>query len=199
MKKFIQLIVLGTIFFVGSGMFSYTLAQDDSSNEPTLTLTEYSDYQCPACGYFHPIVKKLKDHFGDQLKLDLRYFPLNSHQFAMISARAAQAAKNQGKFREMHNMLYDNQNHWSNAMNPAPIFEGYAKKLGLDMDEFRNDLNAAETQQAVMESKEEGVKRGVDSTPTFFIDGEPLDRLPRNYEQFEQLIEQHLQQKESSN
>lgn len=197
MRKTISILFVIAIILTGSGMGTEATAQGSSAESISVTLTEYSDYQCPACGYFHPIVKKLKDKFGERLQLKLKFYPLNSHQFAALAARAAQAAKNQGKFREMHNMLFENQKHWSSSINPAPIFEGYAKKIGLDMKQFRNDLNAAETQKAVMEEKQEGRAKGVNSTPTFFIDGQPLEKLPRTYAQFEKVIQKHLNEKKN--
>jgi len=181
--------------FFGMGSVSQLMAQDDSTEEPTITITEYSDYQCPACAYFHPMVKKLEKEYGDQIELNLKFFPLNNHQFAALAARAAQSAKNQGKFREMHNLIFQNQKRWSQSSNPAPIFESYAKKIGLDMEAFRNDINSSETQKAVMKEKQEGVNKGVNSTPTFFIDGQKIDPLPRTYSQFEQIVQQFLDKK----
>lgn len=197
MKFLIKAVSAIAIIFLGLGAVSETTAQNNSAEEPTITITEYSDYQCPACAYFHPIVKKLKDNFGDQIQVNLKFFPLNNHQYAALAARAAQSAKNQGKFHEMHNLLYENQKHWSSSVNPTPIFEGYAEKLDLDMEEFQNDLNAAETQKAVMQEKAEGREAGVSSTPSFFIDGQQLENLPRTYSQFEEIIQQHLDQKEN--
>ena len=185
MKKLSSICTLTIMILFGMGGISQLTAQDNSTEQATITITEYSDYQCPACAYFHPMVKKL----------NLKFYPLNNHQFAALAARAAQSARNQGKFREMHNLIFENQKRWSQSSNPAPIFESYAEKLELDMEEFRNDLNAMETQKAVMQEKQEGVNMGVNSTPTFFIDGQKLEQLPRTYAQFEQIIQQHLNRK----
>ncbi len=195
MRKIPSICAIAIMIILGTGTLSQLTAQDDSTEQATVTITEYSDYQCPACAYFHPIVKKLEDKFGDQIELNLKFYPLNNHQFAALAARAAQAAKNQGKFREMHNLIFQNQKRWSQSSNPAPIFESYAKKIGLDMEKFRNELNAMETQKTVMKEKQEGVNKGVNSTPTFFIDGQKVDPLPRTYSQFEQIVQQHLEKK----
>ncbi|WP_171032954.1 DsbA family protein [Fodinibius saliphilus] len=192
MRKIISICFVTAVVLMGIGTVQ---AQSDSSDNVKITITEFSDYQCPACGQYHPIVKKIKKEFGDQVELKLKHYPLNMHQFAALAARAVESAGNQGMFYEMHNMLYNNQRYWSNSVNPAPIFEGYAKKIGLDMEKFRNDLNAAETQKAVMQEKEEGKRRGVNSTPTFFIEGEKLDPLPRSYEQFKEVVEKYLAKK----
>lgn len=160
----------------------------------TVTLTEYSDFQCPSCAYFFPIVEKLKETYGDKLEFNYRYFPLNSHQYAMLAARAAEAARNQGKFDAMHDLLFQNQQQWANSSNPQPQFVNYARQLSLDITQFEEDLNAADTQQAVMEQKQEGIDRGVDSTPTFYINGEEVVSLPRNYEQFKALLDIYMKE-----
>ena len=170
------------------------VAQNQQESGAKVVLTEYSDYQCPACGYFHPIVEKLKQDYGDKLKVNYRYFPLNSHQFAALAARAAEAAGNQGKFKEMHDLLFENQQYWSRSGNPQPIFVDFARDLELDLAQFRNDLNAGDTQRAVMEQKREGERRGVNSTPTFFVNGDKLDSLPRSYESFRNIIESYMQE-----
>lgn len=197
MKRFITRCTIIAIFLAGAGMLSQATAQNSSDEEAAVTIIEYSDYQCPACAYYHPFVKKIKEKFGDQVKLDLRFFPLNSHQFAALAARAAQSAKNQGKFREMHNLLYENQQRWSQSGNPTPIFVNFARDLNLDIEQFKSDLNAAETQKTVMQEKQEGVNKGVNSTPTFFIDGEQLQRLPRTYADFEKIVQRYLNEKEN--
>ena len=174
-------------------------AQDSETSDALITMVEYSDYQCPACGVYHPIVERLKEHFGDKLKVEYRDFPLNIHQYAMLAARAAEAAKSQGKFKAMHDMLFENQNVWSGASNPQSLFEGYAQEIGLDLDQFRNDLNSAEAQRAVIEEKKEGEQLGVNSTPTFFINGEKLVQNPQNFEQFKRLINLYMEEVEGNN
>jgi protein-disulfide isomerase len=124
----------------------------------------------------------------------MKYFPLNSHQYAALAARAAQAAKNQGKFYEMHSLLFENQKRWSGSGSPSSIFVSYARDLDLDVDKFKNDLNAAETQKIVMEQRQEGRNAGVNATPTFFIEGEKVDPLPRNFQEFDQLIQQYIEE-----
>ncbi len=197
MKRFITRCSIIAILLAGAGMLSQATAQNNSDEEAAVTIIEYSDYQCPACAYYHPFVKKIKEKFGDQVKLDLRFFPLNSHQFAALAARAAQSAKNQGKFREMHNLLYENQQRWSQSGNPTPIFVNFARDLNLDIEQFKSDLNSAETQKTVMQEKQEGVNKGVNSTPTFFIDGEQIQRLPRTYADFEKIVQKYLNEKEN--
>lgn len=191
MKKVIPTVLLSVAMLFGMGAINQTIAQD-GSEETTITMTEYSDYQCPACGHFHPIVEKLKEKYGDQIELELKHFPLNSHQYAALAARAAEAAKNQGKFKQMHNLIFENQQRWSSSGSPTSIFVNFAEEIDLDVEQFKNDLNAAETQKVVMEQKQEGRNAGVNATPTFFIDGQKVDPLPRDFQEFDQLIQQHL-------
>lgn len=188
-------ILIITLFAAGL-LFGSATVQEVSAQETTsgqVTLTEYSDYQCPACAAYHPVVEKLKEDFGDKLKVEYRYFPLNSHQFAFLAARAAEAARNQGKFLEMHDMLFDNQQRWSRSGNPQAQFISYAREIGLDVEQFKNELNAAKTQKNVVEEKKEGQRLGVNSTPTFFVNGEKIERNPQSYEAFRQLIEERLE------
>ena len=191
MKKIAITCVLIAGLIFGMGTWSQTTAQENSSNQP-ITIVEYSDYQWPACAYFHPIVEKLKDKYSDQVQFEMKYFPLNSHRYAALAARAAQAAKNQGKFYEMHSLLFENQKRWSSSGSPTSIFVNYARELDLDIDQFKNDLNATETQKVVMEQRQEGRSAGVDATPTFFIEGEKVDPLPRNFQEFDQLVQQYI-------
>jgi protein-disulfide isomerase len=191
MKK-VSILFLIAGLFLGAGFAHQLQAQGNSGQQATITITEYSDYECPACAYFHPIVEKLKEEYGDQINFNLKYYPLSSHRYSALAARAAQAAKNQGKFNEMHSMIFENQKQWKASGNPGPIFIDYARKLNLDIEQFKNELNAAETQKVVMQQKQEGRQAGVRATPTFFIDGEKVDPLPRTYEQFEQIVQKYL-------
>lgn len=93
---------------------------------------------------------------------------------------------------EMHNLLFENQRSWSSSGNPQSLFIGYAEQIGLDLDQFRNDLNASETQQTVMEEKQEGQQNGVNSTPSFMINGDMIDQNPRSYAEFKELISSYL-------
>jgi protein-disulfide isomerase len=200
LKKNLFVALLGTLFMVGC-QSSDTDAQsanaaDDNPNK--VVLTEYSDYQCPACAYYHPIVEKIKNEMGDKVEVQLRFFPLNGHRYSALAARAAQAAKNQDKFHEMHALLFENQKQWSQASNPVTAIVDFARQLELDVNQFTEDLNAGETQQTVMQQKEEGTDMGVNATPTFYLDGEEVDPLPKTYEEFKKLIDQQLAKKQGS-
>lgn len=193
--KLIMVGLLAAVVLVGcqnSNDDSSFISPDETDK---LVITEYSDYQCPACAYFHPFVKKIRENMGDKVVFNLRYFPLSSHRYSALAARAAQAAKNQGEFMKMHSMLFERQKKWSTASNPSTTFVDMARELDLDINQFMDELNAEETQKVVMEQREEGIERGVNSTPTFFIDGEKLTPLPKTFEEFKAAIQEHLKQK----
>ncbi len=193
--------LFGAIILMGcqnSDTKGQSQTSEASQSEAKVVMTEYSDFQCPACAHYFPMVKKLKQAYGEKLKVEYRHFPLNSHQYAMLAARAAEAARNQGKFREMRGMLFEKQKQWSDSGNPQPMFVNYAKNLGLDTDQFQDDLNSAETQQAVMKQKNEGIERGVNSTPSFYINGEAVPTLPRNYDQFKALVDIYMNEAKQS-
>jgi protein-disulfide isomerase len=132
-----------------------------------VTLVEYSDYECPYCGEAYPIVKALQKHFRNRLRLVFRNFPLSqAHPHATHAAHAAEAAAAQGKFWEMHDLLYENQQ----ALEDENL-AGYAEALGLDLPLFVRQMADPHIAAHVREDFLSGVKSGVNGTPTFFIKG----------------------------
>lgn len=166
----------------------------EANNSAKIVMVEYADFQCPTCATYYPIVEKLKEHYGDQLVVKFRYFPLNMHRYSQLSARAAEAARTQGKFEAMKRLLFTNQNAWASSSNPQAVFIDYAEQIGLNMQQFKEDLNSAETQKKVMEQKKEGFNKGVQGTPAFIINGEMMVGLPGGYAQFKALLDIYLQE-----
>lgn len=150
-------------------------------------LVEYSDFQCPACAGYYPLLKKLAEEFGGQMKFVYRHFPLPQHQQAKLAAYAAEATGKQGKFWEMHNLIFDGQKDWSNNRGAEEIFVKYAESLSLDMVRFNQDLNSEEVKEKVNTDYRSGLNSGVNSTPTFFLNGKQLQN-PRSYEEFQKII-----------
>lgn len=151
-------------------------------------LIEYSDFQCPACKAYVPFVEQLTEELDDQLMVVYRNFPLkNIHLQAELAAQAAHAAGLQGKFWEMHDMLFQNQEDWSQNPRAKQLFEEYAESLALDMNQFKQDLSSKETKGWVKGDYLDGLSHGINSTPTFFLNGQKLDN-PSSYEAFKQLI-----------
>ncbi len=159
-----------------------------------VTLIEYADFQCPACAAYDPLVKKLTEEFkDDSFRLVYRHFPLRSiHQNANLAAWSAEAAGMQGKFWEMHDLIYENQSEWaSQYSNAEETFVGYAKNLGLDIIKFESDLRSNEVKEKVDKSYKDAVSIGLNSTPSFFLNGKKIPN-PRGYDEFKVVIEEAL-------
>jgi protein-disulfide isomerase len=140
-----------------------------------VVLEEYGDYQCPPCGMLYPVLKDIEHEYGKQLQVVFHHFPLTKiHKNAMNAARAAEAARNQGKFWEMHDRLYRNQNAWKDLDDPRALFIQYAQELGLNADRFTRDLASPEVEQRIAADMQKGSSVGVTGTPTVFIEGQML-------------------------
>ena len=138
-------------------------------------LEEYGDYQCPPCGMLYPELKKIEGEYGDQLRIVFHQFPLTKiHKNALAAARAAEAARDQNKFWEMHDRLYRNQKEWADNADPWPMFISYAQQLGLNIDRFNRDINSVEVDQRINADIKRGNSHGVTGTPTVFIEGQQL-------------------------
>jgi protein-disulfide isomerase len=132
-----------------------------------VTLLEYGDYECPYCGEAYPVVKALQERLGDQVRFVFRNFPLaEAHPHAEHAAEAAEAAGAQGKFWEMHDLLYENQD----ALEDEDLVR-YARALHLDVPRFVKEMKEGVCAERVREDFRSGVKSGVNGTPTFFING----------------------------
>ena len=157
-----------------------------------VTLIEYSDFQCPACGAYYPLLKQLTAEYSEQVRFVYRHFPLrNIHANAEAAARSAEAAGKQGKFWEMHDKLFENQAAWSGMLAALPTFESYAGELGLNLDQFRTDVADGAVGDRVNAQFNDGLSAGLNSTPSFFLNGEKIDN-PRTYEQFKQVVDEAL-------
>ena len=160
----------------GSGA-SAPLVRDDS---PRLTsgkkavFVEYLDFECEACGAAHPVMTDLREKYGDDVTFVVRYLPL--HGNSMNAALAAEAAREQGEFEAMHDQLFETQGEWSHSeSSKAKTFEGYAKDLGLDMEQYRADVKDPAIKKRIEQSTQDAQELGVTGTPTFFLDGEKIE------------------------
>lgn len=160
----------------GSGA-SAPLVRDDS---PRLTsgkkavFVEYLDFECEACGAAHPVMTDLRAKYGKDVTFVVRYLPL--HGNSMNAALAAEAAREQDKFEEMHDKLFETQAEWSHSeSSKEKTFEGYAQELGLDMKQYRASLKDPAAAQRIEQSKKDAQTLGVTGTPTFFLDGEKIE------------------------
>ena len=139
-----------------------------------LTLVEYGDYQCPYCGAAYPVVKRLQKTLGNKLRFVFRNFPLTQlHPYALIAAQAAEAAALQGKFWEMHDLLFEEQR----LLKPERIHP-WAERIGLNLEQFENDVKQGVVEKRIKEDRQSGIRSGVNGTPTFFINGARYDGPP---------------------
>lgn len=159
-------------------------------------LEEYGDYQCPPCAMLHPELKKIEAEYGDQVRFVFHHFPLEQrHKNALDAAHAAEAARMQGKFREMHDRLYANQEGWKDLPDARPLFVGFARNLGLNPERFVSDMESGRVDQIVKADVQRGQSAGVTGTPTVFIEGYPLRYEATNYEGMRRGINVMLQSK----
>lgn len=168
-------------------------AADDISYGPAdapLTVIEYSDFECPFCAEYATILASLRDKYGDRVRFIFRNYPLSNHEYATIAAKAAYAASLQGKFWEMHDLLFENQKEWTEADDPRPYFDSYAESLELDLDQFHADADAQSTSDLIKRQAAEGKAGGVTHTPWFVVNGKAV--LPRSLEEFDKLIQEAL-------
>ena len=157
-------------------------------------LIEYSDFQCPACRNAHNILKDIEASGSADFEITkkvtfvYRYFPLfQIHDKAYAAAYAAEAAGLQGKFWEMSDLLFDNQQVWEKSGNPQQeYFLNYAKKLGLDVDKFKKDSDSAGVKNRVAEDLKEADQMGISSTPTFFLNGQKVD--VNSFDEFKKVL-----------
>lgn len=165
-------------------------------DKASLLLIEYGDFQCPACSYYAPLVKKLFLDFKGKIAVVYRHFPLSKiHGNAVISALAAEAVGKQdkNKFWEMYDLLYKNQNDWASKSREEAIevFLNYANSLNIDAEKFKKDLENDDLLRKMELKYEEGVKMGLSYTPTFILNGK-LIQNPKNYDQFKEIIEKNI-------
>ncbi len=139
-----------------------------------LTLVEYGDYQCPYCGAAYPVVKRLQKTLRKKMRFVFRNFPLTqAHPYALIAAEAAEAAALQGKFWEMHDLLFEQQ-----ASLDPDVIPLWAQEIGLNLEKFGKDIQQGVVQERIKEDRRTGIRSGVNGTPTFFINGTRYDGSP---------------------
>jgi protein-disulfide isomerase len=212
-NRFVVILVLlvavfaGLVFFAkkdsddksGDGSQVTASAHTQGAGTSGVTLVEFGDFQCPACGAYYPILKQVQEHYGDQITFQYRNFPLVSiHPNAMSAHRAAEAASQQGKFWEMHDILYERQSLWSDSKSASTIFKGYAQELGLDMTRYDADIARAEIGDIIQADQKAGEDLGVNATPGLVLDGKLLDNAPRDVDGFIKIIDEAIAAKQQN-
>ncbi|OGG11636.1 hypothetical protein A2Z00_01090 [Candidatus Gottesmanbacteria bacterium RBG_13_45_10] len=168
------------------------LVRNDSnktgSPSAKVKLVEFGDYQCPACSVVHVPVKQLVHDYSDKILFVFRNYPLSQHQNALVAAEAAEAAGKQGKYWEMHDMLYERQQEWGESKKAMDYFTGYAKEIGLDENTFTQDVKSNKFAAKIQADQDDGDALGVNATPTFYINGQKFtDNL--SYESLKKAID----------
>lgn len=162
-------------------------AHDHVLGSGPVSLIEYGDFQCPACKSYHPVVKDFLNANQDKVTFAYRHFPLKTiHQNAEAASWASEAAGKQGKFWEMHDRLFDGQESWSQDRNAQLVFETYAADLGLNVEQFKQDMSSNDVRSKVFDDSVSGEVAGVRGTPTFFLNGMRMESA--SYDDFRNQI-----------
>ncbi|MFF3015586.1 DsbA family protein [Streptomyces sp. NPDC057939] len=157
-----------------------------------MTLVEFLDFECEACGAVHPTVERLRAEYGDRITFVARYFPMPGHRNSRTAAVAVEAAARQGRFEDMYGKMFATQKEWGELQDSrADLFRTFAEQLGLDMNAYDTDVQDPATEERVKADQRDGMGLNVQGTPTFFLDGERI-RTPRTYEAFKALIDERL-------
>src|SRR5690349_16881291 len=221
MKRYLPfvIVIVVAIATVGSGTILYrarrpqlqnmpesqrVLAKSDASAhvrgnpDAPVTLEEFGDIQCPPCGQFAGFLEELLKEYDSRLRIVFRNFPLPAHEHAREAALAAEAAGLQGKFWEMHDTLYHEQEAWGKAPNARELFESYAGTIGLNVDRFKKDMDSDKVRERVDSDHALADFLGVKATPTLYINSRPLDPKDKNPEGLRAAINAALEEKSKS-
>lgn len=190
-------LAVGVVFYAvqrsGDETGNASTSVEATSDPQPVEILKYSDYQCPACKMYIPLENELEREFGEMVSFEYRHFPLNGHAYAGLASRSVEAAAEQDHREAMHEMIFDGQEEWSQG-NAGEIFRGYAEEIGLDLNQFEEDLESEEIRQRVQNQKAEGERRQVRATPTYFINGRKIQQNPQSYEQFRAIVEMFMYQ-----
>ena len=219
MKRYIPFVIVGLVALAtfGSGAMLYRAKRQQVRDIPEsqslapngdkrsahvrgnpdapVTLEEFGDFQCPPCGQFARFVDELLREYNSRLRVVFRNYPLPAHEHAREAAQAAEAAGLQGKFWEMYDMLYREQEAWSKAPNTRELFESYAGTIGLDVDQFRKDMDSDKVRERIDSDHALADFLGVKATPTLFINNHAIDPKDKNPEGIRAAINAALEEK----
>jgi protein-disulfide isomerase len=197
----VVVVALGGIFYVGKKNSSTNTTSASSNAQPSnhtegtsfknINLTVFGDFECPVCGSYFPIEQQVLAKFKGEITFTFHNFPLESiHPNAFAASRAAEAAGLQGKFFEMHDLLYKNQNSWGSSSDPTGFFKLYATQLGLDQTKYDQDFKSSVVNDTINADIQLGNNKGVTGTPTYFLNGQKLNNSDINsVDKFESKIQ----------
>jgi protein-disulfide isomerase len=169
-------------------------AWSKGANNASVVIEEFADLACPQCARVTPILHEVRSSYGDKVKLIFRQFPLEipAHKNAYDAAKAAEAAGMQGKFWEMENILFKNQTLWQPVADPRPLFEDYAKQIGLNVEQLKTDMVGMPAATRVDADKKRGKALEVNSTPSVYLNGKLLTLEDTAPENLKKLIDAEL-------
>jgi protein-disulfide isomerase len=144
-------------------------------SDAPVTLEEYGDFQCPPCGKLSEPINQLQHDYNPRLRVVFHHFPLVNHQHAREAAWAAEAAGLQGKFWQMHDMIYHEQDVWSKSLDARVLFQAYAGYIGLNVERFKKDMESPQVKERVDADQKQGTSLGIKNTPTIFINNHEID------------------------
>ncbi|MEY2482573.1 MAG: hypothetical protein QOK24_1101 [Verrucomicrobiota bacterium] len=160
-----------------------------------VTLEEFGDFECPPCGTMAGVLKATEEKYGARLRVIFHQYPLAIHVHARDAALASEAAHLQGRFWEMHDLLYQEQAVWTKTTDVPSLFNSYANKIGIDVERFKKDMQAPETKARVAADQKLAAARGVTSTPTIFINNVVLPPTSFNPTDLHAAIDAALKEK----
>ena len=163
-----------------------------AQNAPVV-IEEFADFQCGACASVHPIMNEINSLYGSRVKFIFRNFPLQMHPKAYDAAVAAEAAGLQGKFWDMQNLLFQNQQAWSAVSDHKSVFEDYAQRIGLDMEKYKNDVAGMNTKQRVDADMARGRSLNIGQTPTIIINNQSVPFQQMSVPGLKSFIDAELQ------
>ena len=202
MKRYLPFFIVGTVALVtlASGTLLYrakrlpALAIPENSTasamggtemvhvrgraDAPVTLVEFGDFQCPPCATLADPIDKLEREYRPRLRIVFRHLPLPNHQHAREAALASEAASLQGRFWEMHDLLYREQSVWSKGPDVRALFNSYAGMLGLNIDRFKKDMESEQAKARVKSDEQQALALGLATTPSIFVNN---GKLPRAY------------------
>ncbi|MBB5857839.1 DsbA family protein [Amycolatopsis umgeniensis] len=157
-----------------------------------VTVVEFLDLECEACGAAFPGVERLRAEYGEKVTFVMRYFPIPSHQNAELAARAVEAAGKQGKLEPMYRLMFERQSQWGDQqVSHRETFLGFARELGLDLPAFETALDDPVTLGRVLADRTDGTNIGVEGTPTFFVNGVKFSGSP-SYQALKAVLDREL-------
>jgi len=204
-------ITMGAIFYRAKRVTAVTMSKEQTvaaqatgsvhargSADAPVTLEEFGDFQCPPCGRLAEPLQQIEKDYGSRLRVIFRNFPFTIHEHAHEAAYAAEAAGLQGRFWEMHDLLYQEQAAWAKSKEVQTLFEAYSGMIHLDVERFKKDMASDRVKEKVESDRKRGEALGVKNTPTIFINNESVPPTSLNPTALRAAIDAALREKKGS-